>query len=509
MYSRIKTASLYGLQADLIFVETDLSPGLPLLNIVGLPDLSVKEAKDRIRAAISNIGYPFPAKRIIINLSPANTRKEGTHFDLPIAMGILVALGIVSKEGMDDFAFLGEVSLDGSIHEIRGALPLAIGLRAKGVKKIILPLENAEEISLLEDVLIYPATHLQNVVQFFSNVSSIEPYQRTNKQIKKCKSDTLDFSDVFGQESAKRVFQIAAAASHDLLMIGPPGVGKTMLAQRIPTILPPMSKEEQLEVTKIHSVAGILPKENTILSERPFRAPHHTVTPAALIGGGNRPKPGEISLAHRGVLFLDEFPEFQRRILDLLRQPLEEHEVRISRFGGNLIFPAQFMLIAAMNPCPCGYFGSEAHTCNCTPNQIQNYLSRISGPLLDRIDIQLELFPIQKEIYMGENRKTESSESMRKKVLQVREIQEERYREENICYNSQLSPSLVRKYCKLDSESKKLLAQAFQKLGLSGRSYYKIIRVAQTICDLEGDSLIKEIHMAEAIRYHCAEKYYG
>ncbi|WP_206458932.1 YifB family Mg chelatase-like AAA ATPase [Anaerovorax sp. IOR16] len=509
MYSRIKTASLYGLQADLIYVETDLSLGMPVLNIVGLPDLSVKESKDRIRAAISNIGYTFPSKRIIINLSPANTKKEGTHFDLPIAIGVLAALGVIKKEMLDEFAFLGELSLDGSIHAIQGALPLAIGLRAQGIRKIILPKENAEEISLVKDITIYPINHLKQVVQFFSDFSFIHPYQRNKNKKKDQKNNTLNFSDVIGQEAAKRVLQIAAAASHNLLMVGPPGVGKTMLAERISTILPPLNKEEQLEVTKIHSVAGTLSKDHTILHERPFRAPHHTVTPAALIGGGNRPKPGEISLAHHGVLFLDEFPEFHRKILDLLRQPLEEQVVRISRIGGNIIFPAQFMLIAAMNPCPCGYFGSETHTCNCTPQQIRNYLSKVSGPLLDRIDMQIELFPVKKELYMTENYQSENSESMQKKVLLVRKIQEERYQKETIYYNSQLSPNLIKRYCKFDSGAKRLLTEALQKLNLSGRSYYKIIKVAQTISDFEEASLIKEIHMAEAIRYHCTEKYYG
>ncbi len=507
MYSRVKTASLYGLQADLISVETDISLGLPVWNIVGLPDLSVREAKDRIRAAIANIGCPFPAKRIVVNLSPAGIRKEGTHFDLPIAVGVLSALGIIKTEKTEELAFLGELSLDGSIHPVKGALPLAIGLHEQGIKKIILPLKNAGEISLVEDITIYPAEHLNEVIEFLSDFTSILPYSERGSKKKGKQEIPVDFADVMGQETAKRVLQIAAAASHDCLFIGPPGAGKTMLAKRVPTILPPLNKQEQMEVTKIHSVAELLPGDR-IIKERPFRAPHHTVTAAALIGGGKYPRPGEISLAHRGVLFLDEFPEFQRNILDLLRQPLEEEEVRISRAGGNFTFPAQFMLIAAMNPCPCGYFGSEKQTCRCTPQQIRNYLSRVSGPLLDRVDLQFELLPVKKEIYLSETAASESSKRMKESVLKVRAIQEKRFQNESISYNSQLSPDLIRKYCHLHVNAKKILDGAYTRWQLSGRAYYKIIKVAQTISDFAQSETIEEIHMAEAIRYRCMEKYY-
>lgn len=524
MYSQVISGTLYGLVSEQVVVEADLSPGLPAFHVVGLPDMTVRESKERIRAAIINSGLRFPSKRITINLAPAGTKKEGTHFDLPIAIGIMSAGGLIEESRTCEYGFLGELSLDGSINRINGALPLVIGLRNQGVGKIIIPLDNAEEASAIDDVSLYPVRNLKEISAFFGGECEIAPYRsgRVIRQNRSCFD--LNFSDVAGQESVKRALQIAAAASHNVLMIGPPGAGKTMMARRMSGILPAMTYEEKLEVTKIYSIAGELSSNRPMITDRPFRAPHHTVSGAALVGGGASPKPGEVSLAHYGVLFLDEMPEFNRYVLEMLRQPLEDERVTISRIKGTTAFPAKFMLLASMNPCPCGYYGDPTHECSCSPIQIRNYLSRISGPLLDRIDMHIEIIPVKyKELadLEASDRTGEApdksahtlypvrdSEVMRHEVEAARRIQLERYRSEEISYNSQLTPGLMKKYCSLDKETKKLMEAAFHQLSLSARAHHKIIKMGRTIADMEGSEKIEVRHIAEAIQYRSLDKMY-
>ncbi|HYE67018.1 MAG TPA: YifB family Mg chelatase-like AAA ATPase, partial [Anaerovoracaceae bacterium] len=458
MYSQVKSGTLYGLTSEQVIVETDLSPGLPAFNVVGLPDATVRESKERIRAAIINSGFKFPSKRITINLAPAGTRKEGTHFDLPIAIGVMTSVGFIRKDRTSKFAFLGELSLDGSVNRINGALPLVIGLRSQGVERIILPISNAEEASAIDDVLIYPVRNLCEIVSYFDGEYEIPAYQKIQNGQSKVIREEMDFIDVAGQESVKRALQVAAAASHNVLMIGPPGSGKTMMARRMSGIMPAMTYEEKLEVTKIYSIAGELSDHCPMITSRPFRSPHHTISGAALVGGGSSPKPGEVSLAHYGVLFLDELPEFNRYVLEMLRQPLEDERVSISRIKGTTSFPSKFMLLASMNPCPCGYYGDNTHECTCSPNQIRNYLSKISGPLLDRIDMHIEILPVKYSelaemdpFYIDAPKPLpeRNSEVMRLEVEAARQIQLERYRNEEISYNSQLTPGLMKKYCVL------------------------------------------------------------
>lgn len=517
MYSQVKSGTLNGLASEQVIVENDLSPGLPAFNVVGLPDATVREAKERIRAAIINSGFKFPAKRITINLSPAGTKKEGTHFDLPIAIGVMTSAGLIRRERVEEFAILGELSLDGSVNRINGALPLVIGLRKQGTAKIILPEANAEEAAAIEDVMLYPVRNLREIAAFLDGDQEIAAYRKRNPKQPEILRQTTDFSDVAGQESVKRALQIAAAASHNVLLIGPPGAGKTMMARRMSGILPAMTYDEKLEVTKIYSIAGELSDHCPMITARPFRSPHHTISGAALIGGGGSPKPGEVSLAHYGVLFLDELPEFNRYVLEMLRQPLEDERVTISRIRGTTAFPAKFMLLASMNPCPCGYYGDPSHECTCTPTQIRNYLSRISGPLLDRIDMHIEIMPVQyrelAEIADMDQAAPKplparNSEVMRQEVETARQIQIERYRKEDISYNSQLTPGLIRKYCGLDRETKKLMETAFHQLSLSARAHHKIIKMGRTIADMEGAEKISVKHIAEAIRYRSLDKMY-
>lgn len=526
MYSQILSGSLYGLNSEQVIVETDLSPGLPAFNVVGLPDTTVKESKERIRAAIVNSGYKFPAKRIIINLSPAGTRKEGTHFDLPIALGVMASVGYIDKEKASKFAFLGELSLDGRVNRINGALPLVIGLRNQGIENIILPMDNAEEAAAIVDVKLYPVNHLNEIAEFFQNKIKISQYKKSNIDTKKKNRVILDFNDVAGHDNIKRALQISAAASHNLLMIGPPGSGKTMMAKRVPGILPDLTYEEKLEITKIYSIIGKLTPDCPIITERPFRTPHHTISGPALVGGGASPKPGEVSLAHFGVLFPDELPEFNRNTLEMLRQPIEDERVVISRNRGSVSYPAKFMLLASMNPCPCGYYGDPAHECTCSHIQIRNYLSKISGPLMDRFDMHIEVMPVQyrdleyMELLEPENPEfrhisdkaaislSKDSATMKSEVESARQIQLERYKSENISYNSQLSPGQIKKYCTLDKETKKMLEDAFTRLSLSARAYNKIIKMGRTIADLEGAEKIRSMHIAEAIQYRSLDKMY-
>ncbi|MEE9500380.1 MAG: YifB family Mg chelatase-like AAA ATPase [Candidatus Omnitrophota bacterium] len=514
MIAKLLSCSVIGIDAYKVDVEVDIAQGLPAFSIIGLPDTAIRESRDRIKFAIKNSGYRFPKGKITVNLAPANIKKEGSGFDLPIALSLLCAVGIINQDRLSEFAICGELSLDGNLKEIKGALPISIGLKEKGIENLILPKKNLVEVSNVNGIKIYTLENLNEGVNFLNNKLDMKPQNRNTPFKTKYKSKyRRDFTDVKGQEHVKRGLEVAASGAHNALLIGPPGSGKSMLAKRIPTILSEMTIEEVLETSKIHSVAGLLSPNKGLILTRPFRNPHHTISDAALAGGGTNPMPGEISLAHNGVLFLDELPEFKRNLLELLRQPIEDGKIRISRIKETNIYPCRFMLIAAMNPCPCGYFTDPKKECHCTPYQIQRYLSKISGPLLDRIDIHLNVPRLNYDQLSEKARKGDPSEVIRKRVNKARKIQEKRYKQDlsrgglNLPYfNAHLESKELEKYCTLDKEGEELLKMAILELGISARAYDKILKVARTIADLEEKKTIEAGHISEAISYRSLDR---
>lgn len=507
MLATVLSSAMLGIDAYIVKVEVDVAGGLPSFSTVGLPDSAIKESRDRVTAAIKNSGFYFPQTRITANLAPADIRKAGSAFDLPIAIGVMAATNQVVPTRLENAIVLGELALDGSVRGIQGALPIAIAAKENGVQNLILPAENAREAAIVEEVNVYPVASLAEAAAFLNAEKEISPEPHT------LDTDTdstppealLDLLDVKGQEHVKRAVEVAAAGGHNLIMIGPPGSGKTMIAKRIPSILPRLSNEESLETTKIQSIVGILPSDTPLVVTRPYRSPHHTISDAGLIGGGNIPRPGEVSLAHNGVLFLDELPEFRRNVLEVMRQPLEDRQVTISRAAASLTYPANFMLVAAMNPCPCGFFSDPTRDCKCSQTQIQNYVSRISGPLLDRIDIQVEV-PAVKYAELADETTGEPSAIVQRRVEAARHAQQLRFAGTTIHANATMQPRQIREYCKVDSQAQELLRVAINQLGLSARAYDRILKVARTIADLDHNPNIEAVHVSEAIQYRSLDR---
>lgn len=503
MVNKVKTATVIGLNAHIVEVETDIINSLPNVTIVGLPDAAINEARIRVRSAIKNSNYTFPSKKVVINLAPADLKKEGSNFDLPIAIGILIEEGIIDIEKVKNYGFIGELSLDGSLRGVTGVLPLVLGFKEAGINNIIVPVSNAKEAALVDGVNIFGAETLSDVVNHFIE----QPINRTKIDINNYLNSITqeeflyDYKDVKGQQKAKKALEIAAAGGHNILMTGSPGSGKTLMAKCFPSILPPLELEEALELTKIYSISGLLTENEPLITKRPFRAVHHTASANGIIGGGTNPKPGEITLAHRGVLFLDEMVEFPRNVLETLRQPLEDNEIVISRAKLSIKYPAKFILLGAMNPCPCGFLGDKEKQCTCSEFQINRYLSKLSGPLLDRIDLQIEVPRLTAEELLNYNQEAESSKDIRKRVIKARNIQKERYKNDGILTNSELTTKRIKKYCKLDKACEDIFKTAIVKYQLSGRRYDRILKLARTIADLDGSDIIKQTHLMQALQY--------
>ncbi len=506
MLSKVMACGLSGIDGYLVSVETDISNGLPAFDIVGLGDAAVKEAKERVRAAIKNSGFEFPSRRITINLAPADLRKEGTSYDLPIAAGILSATGVMPTDFLSESILSGELSLDGTLRPVYGILPKAIAARDSGMKSILVPLENASEAAVVKGIQVIPVKNLVELVRYIRGQAEMIPMEKEWSPYSDSGNEQEpDFADVKGQNHVKRALEVAAAGGHNCLMIGSPGSGKTMLARRMPSILPDMTFEEALEVTKIYSVAGLLPPEMSLVSRRPFRAPHHTISSTSLIGGGRIPRPGEVSLAHLGVLFLDELPEFGKNALEVLRQPLEDGVAMISRVNASISYPCRTTLIAAANPCRCGYYLDETRECTCTPKEVRGYLGKLSGPLMDRLDIQVEV-PSLKYDEIDNEASCEPSYIIRERVNRARKLQQQRFAGKGIFCNAQMTPSMIRQFCHIGREESRLLRDAFSHLGLTARSHNRILKVARTIADLDGIETIGTVHIAEAIHYRALDR---